>query len=79
MSEPSLTHPNSGFERATRELGSSDRRIGLPDDAARYTTLREAALALGVDGADFDRIVDPRKMVGDPYADLGLERAAEAA
>jgi fumarate hydratase, class II len=35
------------------------------------TTLREAALALGVSAADFDRIVDPATMVGDPLRDLG--------
>jgi fumarate hydratase class II len=39
------------------------------------TTLREAALALGVSAADFDRIVVPRNMVGNPRRDLGLERA----
>src|SRR5262249_48169422 len=37
------------------------------------TSLREAALALGVSGADFDRIVQPRTMVGDPRRDLGLK------
>jgi fumarate hydratase, class II len=36
------------------------------------TTLREAALALGVDSQEFDRIVDPKQMVGDPHRDLGL-------
>jgi fumarate hydratase class II len=36
------------------------------------TTLREAALGLGVSAADFDRIVDPAGMVGDPRRDLGL-------
>jgi fumarate hydratase class II len=36
-------------------------------------TLREAALKLGfVSAADFDRIVDPKKMVGNPRRDLGL-------
>lgn len=29
-------------------------------------------LALGVAGADFDRIVDPARMVGNPRRDLGL-------
>jgi fumarate hydratase class II len=43
------------------------------------TTLREAALVLGVNAADFDRIVDPRAMVGDPQRDLGLEQANRAA
>jgi len=37
------------------------------------TTLREAALAMGVDGSDFDRIVVPETMVGNPRRDLGLE------
>jgi fumarate hydratase class II len=34
------------------------------------TTLREAALASGVDADQFDRIADPRTMVGDPRHDL---------
>jgi fumarate hydratase class II len=38
------------------------------------TSLREAALALGVSANDFDRIVDPKRMVGDPHHDLGVER-----
>jgi fumarate hydratase class II len=37
------------------------------------TSLRDAALALGVSAADFDRIVQPKTMVGDPRRDLGLE------
>jgi fumarate hydratase class II len=37
------------------------------------TSLRDAALALGVSATDFDRIVDPKSMVGDPRRDLGLE------
>jgi fumarate hydratase, class II len=36
------------------------------------TTLREAALALGVDPDEFDRIVDPSTMVGDPRHDLAI-------
>jgi fumarate hydratase class II len=37
-------------------------------------SLREAALKLGyVKPEDFDRLVDPRKMVGNPRRDLGLE------
>jgi hypothetical protein len=32
------------------------------------STLREAALAVGVSAADFDRIVDPKSMVGIPAA-----------
>ncbi len=35
-------------------------------------TLREAALSLGVSAADFDRIIDPEKMVGDPRHDLNI-------
>jgi fumarate hydratase class II len=34
------------------------------------TTLREAAFAAGVDADEFDRIVDPNTMVGDPRHDL---------
>jgi fumarate hydratase class II len=37
------------------------------------TTLREAALAVGVSAEEFDTIVVPRTMVGDPSSDLGLE------
>jgi hypothetical protein len=33
----------------------------------------KAALALGVAAVDFDRIVDPKAMVGDPRNDLGLD------
>jgi fumarate hydratase, class II len=37
------------------------------------TTLREAALKLGfVSAEEFDRIVDPKRMVGDPRGDLGI-------
>jgi fumarate hydratase class II len=36
------------------------------------TTLREAALKEGVTGEEFDRIVDPKKMVGNPRRDLQL-------
>lgn len=36
------------------------------------TTLREAALALGASAAEFDRIVDPKTMVGDPRRELAL-------
>jgi fumarate hydratase, class II len=36
------------------------------------STLRDAALALGVSAADFDQMADPRTMVGDPRRDLGL-------
>ena len=36
------------------------------------TSLRDAALALGVSAADFDRIVRPENMVGNPRRGLGL-------
>jgi len=36
------------------------------------TTLRQAALKEGVSAEDFDRLVDPRKMVGNPRRDLQL-------
>ena len=35
-------------------------------------TLREAALKEGVSAEDFDRLVDPKKMVGNPKRDLNL-------
>jgi fumarate hydratase class II len=43
-----------------------DKAAAIAKDAHRRgTTLREAALALGyVTAEDFDRIVDPRKMIG---------------
>jgi fumarate hydratase class II len=41
------------------------------------TTLRDAALALGVSATDFDRIVDPNTMVGDPRHDLLLDQRGE--
>ncbi|HYB03099.1 MAG TPA: class II fumarate hydratase [Nitrososphaerales archaeon] len=38
------------------------------------TTLREAALKSGyINGEDFDRIVVPKKMVGNPRKDLGMD------
>jgi len=42
------------------------------------TTLREAALALGVDAADFDRIVVPARMVGNPRRTSEWSRAPDA-
>jgi fumarate hydratase, class II len=37
------------------------------------TTLRDAALKLAfVSAEEFDRIVDPKKMVGNPHRDLGV-------
>ncbi|WP_026929124.1 class II fumarate hydratase [Glycomyces tenuis] len=57
--------PHIGYDRASEIAHKAD---------AEGTTLREAAVALGVDEADFDRIVDPATMVGDPRRDLGLDR-----
>ncbi|GAB3646806.1 class II fumarate hydratase [Glycomyces tarimensis] len=57
--------PHIGYDKASAIAHKADEE---------GTTLREAALALGVDAADFDRIVDPSAMVGDPHRDLGLDR-----
>jgi fumarate hydratase, class II len=38
------------------------------------STLRDAALAEGVDPNEFDRVVDPMAMVGDPHRDLAVSR-----
>ena len=54
--------PYIGYDRASAIAHRAD------DDG---TTLREAALAQGVSAEEFDRIVDPRAMVGDPSRDLG--------
>jgi fumarate hydratase class II len=59
--------PHIGYDKASAIAHKAD------DDG---TSLREAALALGVSAADFDRIVDPTTMVGDPRRDLGLDREA---
>ena len=56
--------PHIGYDKASAIAHKAD------DEG---TTLREAALALGVDPAEFDRIVDPKTMVGDPHHDLGLK------
>jgi fumarate hydratase, class II len=43
------------------------------DALERNTTLREAAIASGfLSGEEFDRAIDPRKMVGNPRRDLGM-------
>jgi fumarate hydratase class II len=59
--------PTIGYDRAASIAHKADRD---------GSTLREAALALGVPAADFDRVVDPAAMVGDPRRDLGLAGAA---
>ncbi|HKF75382.1 MAG TPA: class II fumarate hydratase [Candidatus Dormibacteraeota bacterium] len=56
--------PHIGYDRASAIAHRAD------DEG---TSLRDAALALGVPAAEFDRIVDPRTMVGRPHRDLGLE------
>jgi fumarate hydratase class II len=61
--------PHIGYDKASAIAHKADRE---------GSTLRAAALALGVAAADFDRIVDPRKMVGDPRRDLGLAQANDA-
>jgi len=57
--------PVIGYDKASAISHKAD------DDG---TSLREAALALGVSADEFDRIVVPENMVGDPRRDLGLER-----
>ena len=57
--------PSIGYDKASAIAHKAN------DDG---TTLRDAALALGVPAADFDRIVDPQTMVGHPRRDLGLDR-----
>jgi len=60
--------PTIGYDRASAIAHKAD------DEG---TSLREAALASGVRAEEFDRIVDPLTMVGDPRRDLGLGHAAE--
>ena len=57
--------PHIGYDKASAIAHKAD------DEG---TTLREAALALGVSAEEFDRIVDPKTMVGDPKRDLGLTK-----
>jgi fumarate hydratase class II len=56
--------PHVGYDRASAIAHKAD---------GENTTLREAALALGVAPADYDRIVDPRTMIGDPRRDVELK------
>jgi fumarate hydratase class II len=58
--------PSVGYDKAAQIAHKAD------DEG---TTLREAALSLGISAADFDRVVDPETMVGDPRRDLGLTPA----
>jgi fumarate hydratase class II len=55
--------PHVGYDRASAIAHRADNQ---------GSTLREAALALGVSAVDFDRIVDAKTMVGHPRRDLGL-------
>jgi fumarate hydratase, class II len=55
--------PHIGYDKASAIAHKAD---------GEGTTLKAAALALGVSQDEFDRIVDPGKMVGDPRRDLGL-------
>ena len=55
--------PHIGYDKASAIAHRADDQ---------GTTLREAALAMGVSAADFDRIVDAKTMVGHPRQDLGL-------
>jgi fumarate hydratase class II len=58
--------PVVGYDKAA-EIAKYAEKHGL--------TLREAALKTGyVTAQEFDKIVDPKKMVGDPRRDLGLEQ-----
>ena len=59
--------PHIGYDKASAIAHKAD------DEG---TTLKAAALAMGVPEDEFDRIVDPRKMVGDPHRDLGLTSSA---
>ena len=60
--------PHIGYDKASAIAHKAD------DEGS---ALRETALALGVTASDFDRIVDPKTMVGDPRRDLTLQRADE--
>lgn len=55
--------PHIGYDKASAIAHRADRE---------GSSLRKAALALGVTAPDFDRIVDPKTMVGEPRRDLGL-------
>jgi fumarate hydratase class II len=56
--------PTIGYDKASAIAHKAD------DEG---TTLREAALASGITAAEFDCIVDPTKMIGNPRRDLGLK------
>ena len=56
--------PTIGYDKASAIAHKADHD---------GSTLREAALALGVSATDYDRIVAPTAMVGNPRDDLGLD------
>jgi fumarate hydratase class II len=62
--------PHIGYDKASAISHKAD------DEGS---TLRDAALALGVSADDFDRIVVPETMVGDPRRDLGLHERPSSA
>jgi fumarate hydratase class II len=62
--------PHIGYDKASAIAHKAD------DEG---TTLRDAALALGVSAETFDAIVDPKAMVGDPHRDLGAVQIAPRA
>jgi fumarate hydratase, class II len=59
--------PHIGYDNASAIAHKAD------DEG---TTLKDAALAMGVSQNEFDRIVDPEKMVGKPRRDLGPSPSA---
>jgi fumarate hydratase, class II len=58
--------PHIGYDKASAIAHKADDE---------NTTLRQAALALGVSATDFDRIVNPNTLVGHPHRDLGLDES----
>jgi fumarate hydratase class II len=65
---------STGFDR--RSAGSVigyDRATAIAHLANdEGTSLRDAALKSGVTGPEFDKVVVPKQMVGNPRRDLGL-------
>ena len=57
--------PTIGYDKASAIAHKAD------DEG---TTLRKAALASGVPASEFDHIVKPETMVGNPHRDLGLKQ-----
>ena len=59
--------PHIGYDKASAIAHKADNE---------NTTLRDAALALGVSASDFDQIINPKTMVGHPHRDLGIDNGA---